>query len=67
MPRYEDGNNPDSKREKVPANTEKTKRRARYPLGGKMAKGSKLDCMGCNRDKPNPKCKGCGGKGYIVV
>lgn len=48
----------DKKKEKV-GNT--------YPTGKRMKKGSQLDCMGCSRTNPNPKCKGCDGKGYITV
>lgn len=38
-----------------------------YPTGNKMKRGNTLDCMGCSRTNPNPNCKGCKGKGYIVV
>ena len=38
-----------------------------YPTGKKMKKGSRLPCMGCNPRNPNPNCKGCKGKGYIIV
>lgn len=38
-----------------------------YPTGRRMKKGSILDCMGCSRKNPNTGCKGCKGKGYIVI
>jgi hypothetical protein len=69
MPRYEDGNNPDSRRQ--PAKLGKKEKaqagKHTYPLGARMKKGAKLDCLACNPRKPNPKCKGCQGNGYIIV
>ncbi len=51
---------PRSKPEKIPA-----EELHRYPVGNKMKKGSKLQCLGC-RGK-NPNCAGCEGKGFIKV
>lgn len=64
MPRYKDDNNPDSKREKVPSKSEKASR-SRYPTGNQMKKGSRLDCLACKGKIAG--CKGCDGKGYIIV
>ncbi len=46
-------------------NPEPVKPREKYPMGKRMKKGTKLDCLGCKGRSTS--CPGCNGTGYIVV
>jgi hypothetical protein len=65
MPRYGKDNSPEHKREPASKKAETRKKGSAYPTGRQMKKGSKLECLACKGKIAN--CKGCGGKGYIIV